>query len=81
VDGTTTETICDPDTGVCTSSSSSGSSKSSAELASASPTTLAGSNGWGSAQTLAVLIGALVLALVFVPALVWRNLSSKQGDT
>ena len=78
-DGTTTETICDPDTGVCTSSSG-GSSKSSTELASASPTTLAGSNGWSSAQTLAVLIGALVLALVFVPALMWRNMSRKDGS-
>jgi phosphate ABC transporter phosphate-binding protein len=73
--GTTTDTICDPDTGECTTVSGSGSKKSSTELASATPTTLSGSSGWGSAQTLAVLIGALVLALVFVPAVLWRNLS------
>lgn len=79
-DGTTTDTICDPDTGVCANSSG-GSSKSRTELASASPTTLAGSNGWGSAQTLAVLVGSLVLALVFVPALMWRNMSASKDES
>ncbi len=80
-DATTTETICDPDTGECTTASGGSSSKkSSTELASASPTTLSGSNGWGSAQTLAVLVALLVLALVFVPALMWRNLSKKDGS-
>lgn len=78
-DGTTSDTICDPDTGECTSASGSGSGRSTTELASASPTTLQGSSGWGSAQTLAVLIGALVLALVFVPALLWRNMATKDG--
>jgi phosphate ABC transporter phosphate-binding protein len=72
-DGTTTDTICDPDTGECTSVSGDG-SKSSAELASQTTTDLTPSNGWGSAQTLVVIIGLLVLALVFVPALLWRNL-------
>jgi phosphate ABC transporter phosphate-binding protein len=78
--GTTSDTICDPDTGECTTVSGSGSKKSSTELASATPTTLSGSSGWGSAQTLAVLIGALVLALVFVPAVLWRNMSRGGGS-
>ena len=81
-DGTTTDTICDPDTGSAPRrSGSSSSKKSTTELASATPTTLSGSNGWSSAQTLAVLIGALVLALVFVPALMWRNLGSGKGGS
>jgi len=80
--GTTTDTVCDPDTGECTSSAGTGGSKKgTTELASATPTTLSGSNGWGSAQTLAVLVGALVLALVFVPALLWRKLSVDKDGT
>lgn len=80
--GTTTDTICDPDTGECTTTvGGSTAKKSTTELASATPTTLSGSNGWGSAQTLAVIIGALVLALVFVPALMWRNLGNNKGGS
>jgi phosphate ABC transporter phosphate-binding protein len=78
-DGTTTDTICDPDTGECTSVSGSG-SRSSTEMASPATTTLAGSDGWGSAQTLAVLVGVLVLGLLFVPALMWRNMSGREPE-
>ena len=81
---TTTETICDPDTGECTTVSGGGtgsSSKGSSEQAGNTPVTLAGSRGWGATQTLVVIIGALVLALVFVPALVWRNVADgEQGQ-
>jgi hypothetical protein len=74
--GTTSDTICDPDTGECTSAGGSGSRGGGEdEQAGPSPTTLAGSSGWGTAQTLTLVIGALLLALVFVPALLWRNLS------
>jgi phosphate transport system substrate-binding protein len=76
--GSTNATICDPDTGVCTSSSGSGSGSGNGATESAGPKTsnISGASGWGSAQTLAIVVGMLLLALVFVPALLWRNLST-----
>jgi ABC-type phosphate transport system substrate-binding protein len=80
-DGTTDGTICDPDTGVCTTSDGSSSRRASTESAGPQTNTIAGDGGWGSAQTLAVVIGALLLALVFVPALLWRNLSGPDSGS
>lgn len=48
---------------------------SSTELAGATPTVVASSSGWSSTQTLMVLVAILVIGLVVLPALLWRNLS------
>lgn len=50
------------------------------ELAVATPTQLAGSNGWSSAQTLTLLVALLILALIFVPAFMWRRLKADGGE-
>ena len=72
----TSDTVCDPDTGECVSGS--GSSKGgSREVAGPSTSNINADSGWGSAQSLAIVVGMLLLALVFVPALLWRNLSGE----
>jgi phosphate transport system substrate-binding protein len=67
-------TVCDPETGVCTDSGGG-----STELASATPTVLAGSHGWSSAQTLMLLVALFFLALIFVPAFLWRRMANDPG--
>jgi len=72
--GGASDTNCDPETGVCTETSGG-----SSELAVATPTVLAGSRGWSTSQTLMLVVTLFLLALIFVPAYLWRNLSTKQG--
>ena len=74
VDAGSEETVIDPDTGqVVGGNASAGGST--LGLAVATPTSLDAAAGWSSTQTLALLVGALVLALVFGPALLWRRLT------
>lgn len=72
---------CDPDTG-CASSDSSGSSASSSSdgPAGATPLLLAAPVGWSSSQTLSLLVGMLVLALIVVPALAWVRLAAAPSE-
>jgi phosphate ABC transporter phosphate-binding protein len=62
------QAICDPDTGVCSGGSGSSSSGSSSQVASGAIATAARS-GWTSTQTLMVLAGLLLLALVLAPGI------------
>jgi phosphate transport system substrate-binding protein len=72
--GTGANTTCDPETGVCDTGGGS------SELAIATPTVLAGSHGWSSAQTLMLLVSLFFLALIFVPAFLWRRLANEGGE-
>ena len=70
--------VCDPDTGICETVSGGdggGGSTAGGEIAAPSPVTLSASRGWGSTQTLAVIILLLTLALLGGPALLWRRMS------
>jgi hypothetical protein len=40
---------------------------------------LPGASGWSSAQTLTLLVGLFILALIFVPAYLWRRLKPPGG--
>jgi len=73
----------DPETGqpIAGGTRRAGSNADAAELAGATSTVVAGSSGWSSAQTLMLLVAGLVLALVFVPAMMWRNLGTKKDGT
>jgi phosphate transport system substrate-binding protein len=68
-------TTCDPETGVCTDAADG-----SSEVAAATPTVLAGSRGWSSAQTLMLLVTLFILALIFVPAFLWRGLARQRTE-
>lgn len=65
---------CDPETGVCTSGSSSGAGRTGAGVVTAVATNLAAGSGWSSGQGLTLLVIAMLLAVVLVPALIWRRL-------
>ncbi|MEK7217350.1 MAG: phosphate ABC transporter substrate-binding protein, partial [Chloroflexota bacterium] len=77
--GTTGAEACDPDTGSCdTAAAGDGSTggdavDDSAQIASASPTVLAGASGWSGSQVLIALVLILTLALVFAPAAAWQH--------
>ncbi|MFZ6004520.1 MAG: phosphate ABC transporter substrate-binding protein PstS [Actinomycetota bacterium] len=71
--GGTTE--CDPETGICASVDGAGGDAAGIGLVAATPTVLANAAGWGSTQTLMVIVAALTLGLVLAPALLWRRLS------
>ncbi len=76
----TDDVLIDPETGQPITGASRRSGASSSELAGATTTVVAGSSGWSSTQTLMLIVGLLVLAAVFVPALMWRNMSSSPTD-
>ncbi|MEQ1786052.1 MAG: phosphate ABC transporter substrate-binding protein PstS [Acidimicrobiales bacterium] len=83
-DGTTTDvTTCDPETGACTSSSGSPLDLSGSPTGSptgvVTSTVLVGTSGWSSTQTLAALVFALLLVLLFAPAAAWRLLSRRDA--
>ncbi len=68
---------CNPDTGTCSASagsSSNGDGTSQALQAAADPQTLPAKSAWGSTQTLMVVAGFLLLALVLGPGIVARRL-------
>jgi phosphate ABC transporter phosphate-binding protein len=74
--------VCDPETGVCsTSSDGDGSGGSGNQVASATPTVLAASSGWTSTQTLAFIAIVLFLVLLIGPAILWRRLTEPEGPT
>jgi len=73
---------CDPDTESCGAVSGNGQLSGrpvvsgAGELASASPTVLAGASGRAGSLALVALVLLLTLALVFAPAAAWRHLSN-----
>lgn len=77
----TEATTIDPDTGQVVGGSTLSGGGSTLGLAVATPTSLDSAAGWSSTQTLALLVGALVLALVFGPALLWRRLNDPGEPT
>jgi len=70
--------LCDPETGICGSGagqlSSGGGSALAGEVAAATPSVLPADRGWSSTQTLALVVGLLVLGLIFGPAYLWTRL-------
>jgi hypothetical protein len=68
---------CDPETGECTTGTGDAAE---GNVLSATPTALAGTSGWGSTQTLIVLVVVMLLALILVPAYVWRRLAKQGGQ-
>ncbi len=79
--GSGSSVVCDPTTGACTTTSGSGSSD---DASSASPTaltdTLAAGTGWSTTQTLLLLIGFAVLALMLIPGLVSRHQERRRSS-
>jgi phosphate transport system substrate-binding protein len=74
----TSATVCDPDTGVCTSVNGSSGSGGSGGLARAFPQTLAATRGWGATQTLMLLAVLLTVGLVLAPGLTSRFLANRK---
>jgi len=74
--GTTTTTSCDPTASNC----SGGSGDGSAGSAGAQTATLAVSRGWSFTETLFVLIGLALLALILLPGLLLRRLDRSRSD-
>ena len=68
-------TVIDPDTGQVIGGGSSAAGNS-ATFASATPTSLGGSGGWSSAQTLGLIVAVLIIGLIFGPAMLWRRLDN-----
>ncbi len=72
--GTDTST-CDPETGLCTGGATgSGGLRTSGGAVTAVATNLAAASGWSSSQSLTLLVVIMLLALVLVPAFIWRHL-------
>jgi phosphate transport system substrate-binding protein len=71
------EEVCDPDTGICgpAGQASAGVASGGAQVGSVLPTTLDQDSGWGTTETLMLLVGLLALGLVFIPALAWRKMA------
>lgn len=68
---------CDPDTGICPGPEAGAelTEVAAAGFTAATPTVLAANAGWGSAQTLAIVIVGLTLVLIVAPALLWQRLA------
>ncbi|HSL74723.1 MAG TPA: phosphate ABC transporter substrate-binding protein PstS [Ilumatobacteraceae bacterium] len=77
-----TDTTCDPDTGICGPGvaqqvGAGGAVQSGGQAVGAVlPTTLDQDSGWGGKQLLIVAVVLMTLGLVFVPAYVWRKMST-----
>jgi phosphate transport system substrate-binding protein len=69
--------VCDPETGECSTGSDDAAE---GEVLSATPTVLASSSGWGSTQTLIVLVIVMLLALILGPAYLWRRLAKPEAQ-
>ncbi|MGK2948300.1 MAG: hypothetical protein ACSLFP_06985, partial [Acidimicrobiales bacterium] len=74
-------TECDPETGICGGSEGVGPVTGGVGAISATPTVLAAASGWGSTESLIVIVVGLMLALVFAPALLSRRLTQKGGPS
>jgi phosphate ABC transporter phosphate-binding protein len=74
--GSTTAASCDPSTGAC---SSSGSGSTSIDPTAAT-VTLAAGKGWTSTQTLLLLIGLALLAILLIPGLLSRRLDRRRSS-
>jgi hypothetical protein len=72
--------VCDPTTGACTTTSGSGDSADGSASPTALTDTLAAGTGWSTTQTLLLLIGLAVLALMLVPGLVSRYLERRRSS-
>lgn len=71
---------CDPDTGACGPAAAVGAPNAAAAanqtaVGAVIPTTLAKPSGWGTTQTLIVVVSFLTVTLILAPALLWRHLS------
>jgi phosphate transport system substrate-binding protein len=73
----TSATVCDADTGQCTSASGAAGNGSTGQ-ARALPQTLAAARGWGATQTLMLLALLLTLGLVLAPGITSRYLASRK---
>jgi phosphate ABC transporter phosphate-binding protein len=75
--------LCDPETGICTPAgevlAAGGGPAGVVAVGAVNPTTLDQSSGWGSTQTLVLIVALLTLGLIFGPALYWRHLSRRDG--
>ena len=74
-----TSQTCDPTTGACTPTSGSSGSSDPSLSPTAQTATLAAATGWSTTQTLLVLIGLVLLALLLVPGLMSRRLERKRS--
>ena len=76
---------CDPDTGICgptaASQQSAGVVTAGGQVGAVIPTTLDQDSGWGSSQTLMLVVVLLTLGLVFVPAYAWRKLAAATANS
>ena len=72
--------VCDPTTGACTTASGSGGSADGSASPTALTDTLAAGTGWSTTQTLLLLIGVTVLALMLVPGLLSRYLERRRSS-
>lgn len=69
--GAAISSACDPSAGDCAAAAGAGGAQS-AQNISATPASIPGRGGWGGAQTLMLLAGLLVLAIVFAPGVATR---------
>lgn len=70
----TDSTECDPETGLCAAAGQKGGS-SSGQAAVANPIVLAGTNGWGSKETMLVVACIFAVSFLLVPPLIFRMTS------
>lgn len=70
---------CDPTTGACTAAAGTSTLSDPSLLPTAQTATLAGASGWSTTQTLLLLIGLALLALMLIPGLLSRRLEQKQS--
>jgi phosphate transport system substrate-binding protein len=75
--------VCDPDTGICgTAAQASGAGVVAAgQVGAVIPTTLDQNSGWGSKQTLMLIVVLFTLGLVFIPAYAWRKMAAAPTAT
>ncbi len=71
--------VCDPDTGICgptAQAAGGGAVASGGQVGAVIPTTLDQNSGWGSKQTLMLIVVLFTLGLVFIPAYAWRKMAA-----
>jgi phosphate transport system substrate-binding protein len=79
---TTGSAACDPTLGPCDASGSlvaDGAADAGGAAGGQVSTVLGGASGWGSSQSLIVLVSLLTLALVIVPPIAWRRFSGTRA--